>query len=316
MSEPLALASFACTADSCGDRSQLDCDSYLVAWTFASARPAGTTRPGPARGTACSIPRAAARLRRARVLRGALRHGRGELDVLPDARSRPMSRGVAAPHAVVVPLRRQAVPEVHAPRHVPRARRRRSDWDLSRGDLDLFRVGHRSDRRGRPARGGARCSFRRASTPRPTTRDYLDWLLGGLAAYPLAVELRHQVVERRRGRTRGSCSPRHRAAWVLIDEPKFESSDPPATSTLVVDPPKRPIAYLRLHGRNAAAWWEHEDAEDRYNYLYSPDELAPFARARASARRRPTQGADVPEQSLLGEGRRERRDAEARPRAD
>ncbi len=39
------------------------------------------------------------------------------------------------------------------------------------------------------------------------------------------------------------------------------------------------VVYLRLHGRNSAAWWNHEHSEDRYNYLYSPTELAPFAAA-------------------------------------
>ncbi len=42
------------------------------------------------------------------------------------------------------------------------------------------------------------------------------------------------------------------------------------------------LAYVRLHGRNAAKWWDHDEAEDRYDYLYSRGELAPFAdRARA-----------------------------------
>ena len=34
---------------------------------------------------------------------------------------------------------------------------------------------------------------------------------------------------------------------------------------------------MRLHGRNAAQWWHHDAAEDRYNYLYSADELRPVA---------------------------------------
>jgi uncharacterized protein YecE (DUF72 family) len=36
---------------------------------------------------------------------------------------------------------------------------------------------------------------------------------------------------------------------------------------------------MRLHGRNTAQWWQHEKAEDRYNYLYSPDELKEFTDA-------------------------------------
>jgi uncharacterized protein YecE (DUF72 family) len=34
--------------------------------------------------------------------------------------------------------------------------------------------------------------------------------------------------------------------------------------------------YVRLHGRNAAQWWTHEQSEDRYNYLYSGAELRPM----------------------------------------
>jgi uncharacterized protein YecE (DUF72 family) len=43
--------------------------------------------------------------------------------------------------------------------------------------------------------------------------------------------------------------------------------------------------YLRLHGRNAAGWWKHEASEDRYNYLYTPEELQPFAEAARAASR-------------------------------
>ena len=45
-----------------------------------------------------------------------------------------------------------------------------------------------------------------------------------------------------------------------------------------------PIAYVRLHGRNAAAWWHHEAAEDRYNYLYSADEVSEFVETLDGAR--------------------------------
>jgi uncharacterized protein YecE (DUF72 family) len=33
---------------------------------------------------------------------------------------------------------------------------------------------------------------------------------------------------------------------------------------------------MRLHGRNAAQWWQHARSEDRYNYLYSSEELKEF----------------------------------------
>jgi uncharacterized protein YecE (DUF72 family) len=34
---------------------------------------------------------------------------------------------------------------------------------------------------------------------------------------------------------------------------------------------------MRLHGRNAAQWWRHDNRDDRYNYLYSGAELQEFA---------------------------------------
>ena len=37
------------------------------------------------------------------------------------------------------------------------------------------------------------------------------------------------------------------------------------------------------YGSNAAAWWDHATADDRYNYLYSPEELKPFAEAARTA---------------------------------
>lgn len=37
------------------------------------------------------------------------------------------------------------------------------------------------------------------------------------------------------------------------------------------------IGYVRFHGRNAKQWWKHEEAYERYNYLYSEEELAEWA---------------------------------------
>ena len=62
------------------------------------------------------------------------------------------------------------------------------------------------------------------------------------------------------------------AAWTQIDEPKFRFS---IRQDLL--PNIKGFYYVRLHGRNAEQWWEHEDREDRYNYLYSEEELVPLA---------------------------------------
>lgn len=174
-----------------------------------------------------------------------------------------------------------------------------SDWNLSLGDFDEFRRGVEP-----LAQAGRLCAVLAQFPPSfhagPETRDYLGWLLGGLADYPLAVELRHRSWSDDTTDTATRLAA-YGAAWVLIDEPKFKDSIHqqegdggrgvenfwPATRSFPhVDP--RPL-YIRLHGRNASAWWDHAESEDRYDYLYSPAELAPFAarakQAAASGRR-------------------------------
>ena len=70
------------------------------------------------------------------------------------------------------------------------------------------------------------------------------------------------------------------AAWVQIDEPKFRFS---IRQNYL--PNVQGFYYMRLHGRNAAKWWRHEKSEDRYDYLYSSDELKEFTETIDAARR-------------------------------
>ena len=105
----------------------------------------------------------------------------------------------------------------------------------------------------------------------PEAAGYLEWLLRAFANYSLAVELRHASWSDAAAATRALLNSGH-ATWVQIDEPKFESSIRQDFSI-----GEGELLYLRLHGRNAAQWWDHEQAEDRYNYYYSTQELAPIA---------------------------------------
>jgi uncharacterized protein YecE (DUF72 family) len=104
----------------------------------------------------------------------------------------------------------------------------------------------------------------------PASRDYLAGLLGAFAEYPVAVELRHKSWSDRIGDTLSLLNT-FNAAWVQIDEPKFRFSI--RQNHL---PNIRGFYYMRLHGRNAGQWWGHDKSEDRYNYLYSADELKEF----------------------------------------
>jgi len=101
-------------------------------------------------------------------------------------------------------------------------------------------------------------------------RDYLAWLLLAFADYRVAVELRHKTWSDDLSTTLGVLNAA-KAAWVQIDEPKFKDS---IRQNYL--PNVGAFYYLRLHGRNAKAWWTHEKAADRYDYLYSSDELDPF----------------------------------------
>jgi uncharacterized protein YecE (DUF72 family) len=36
------------------------------------------------------------------------------------------------------------------------------------------------------------------------------------------------------------------------------------------------LAYVRFHGRNAAKWFNHKEAWERYDYLYTDEEMMPW----------------------------------------
>src|SRR5205814_3719886 len=113
----------------------------------------------------------------------------------------------------------------------------------------------------------------------PASRDYLASLLAALAGYPVAVELRHRSWSDRVGETLALLNE-FQAAWVQIDEPKFKFS---IRQNYL--PNVEGFYYMRLHGRNVAQWWRHANAEDRYDYLYSADELREFSDTADAARR-------------------------------
>ncbi|MGE3886584.1 MAG: DUF72 domain-containing protein [Vicinamibacterales bacterium] len=148
---------------------------------------------------------------------------------------------------------------------------------LSQGDVDAFKAGVE------PLAAAGRLGALLAQFPSrfhdtPEAREYLAWLLRTFGAYPLAVELRHRSWSDSRQET-GQLLAAVDAAWVQIDEPKFEGS---IRQDLAPNSPR--LMYVRMHGRNAAQWWSHEQAEDRYNYLYGEKELAPIVERLRAAR--------------------------------
>jgi uncharacterized protein YecE (DUF72 family) len=136
-------------------------------------------------------------------------------------------------------------------------------------DVDVFRRG--IDPLASSGRLGALLAqFPASFKDTPASRDYLAGLLGAFAGYPVAVELRHKSWSDRIGDTLSLLNT-FKAAWVQIDEPKFRFS---IRQNYL--PNIRGFYYMRLHGRNAAQWWRHDKSEDRYDYLYTADELKEF----------------------------------------
>ncbi|HEX5109499.1 MAG TPA: DUF72 domain-containing protein [Vicinamibacterales bacterium] len=110
------------------------------------------------------------------------------------------------------------------------------------------------------------------------SRDYLTRLLHVFREYPVAVELRHRSWSDDLGGTLSLLNG-FGAAFVQIDEPKFRLSIRQNYLPNVTG-----FYYMRLHGRNAAAWWHHEHRDDRYNYLYSAEELREFSDVAGAAK--------------------------------
>ena len=97
---------------------------------------------------------------------------------------------------------------------------------------------------------------------------HLRRLLDAFQGFPLAVEVRHaswdtpaffEYLQRRA------------VAFCNIDQPVIGQSLGPTCRVTSRQ------AYLRLHGRNEAQWFDDAGSAQRYNYLYSEDEIGAIA---------------------------------------
>ena len=95
--------------------------------------------------------------------------------------------------------------------------------------------------------------------------EYLALLKKRLAELPVVIEFRHaqwlrkEVFDWLRQQDLGFC---------CVDEPQLPNLLPPLAETT------SKIGYVRFHGRNSAKWWQHEQAYERYDYSYTPQELS------------------------------------------
>jgi len=95
-------------------------------------------------------------------------------------------------------------------------------------------------------------------------RDHLDLLIRMFGQYPLAVEVRHASWSNE-GTLRYFAEKG--VAFCNIDQPLLGQAVRPS------DHVTSAIGYVRLHGRRYDQWFEPEKSSDRYDYLYTGDEL-------------------------------------------
>jgi uncharacterized protein YecE (DUF72 family) len=99
-------------------------------------------------------------------------------------------------------------------------------------------------------------------------RDWVDAIVSDFVELPLVLEVRHaswnepsfytELAERGLG-------------FVNIDQPMFRNSIAPSARATAS------VGYVRVHGRNYKDWFRKDaGAMDRYDYLYSAQELQPW----------------------------------------
>ncbi|MEW5882670.1 MAG: DUF72 domain-containing protein [Armatimonadota bacterium] len=104
--------------------------------------------------------------------------------------------------------------------------------------------------------------FPQSFHPSPQRETYVQRLAESLQ--PLCVEFRSADWQ-----SEGSARLAEESGFsiVAVDGPSLEGLP------TLAPPPVSSRGYVRLHGRNRGKWYRHEEAWERYDYLYSEDEL-------------------------------------------
>jgi uncharacterized protein YecE (DUF72 family) len=106
---------------------------------------------------------------------------------------------------------------------------------------------------------------------KPSSLDYLEWAREQVGGDAFLFEPRHRswYEEDVRAQLLRFLEER-RMTWVVVDAPRTGGANVPETLVTTTTP----MAYVRLHGRNASTWNARGgSAAQRFDYLYGEEEL-------------------------------------------
>ena len=113
--------------------------------------------------------------------------------------------------------------------------------------------------------GAVLAQFPHSFRPGPDAYRRLRWLRGEWPDIPIIAEFRHR--DWQADATLATLRELD-VGWCNVDEPRFSSLMRPGSEVT------SGIGYIRFHGRNYGKWWKQERAaHERYDYLYSTQEL-------------------------------------------
>jgi len=112
--------------------------------------------------------------------------------------------------------------------------------------------------------GGILAQFPYSFQNNEANRKYLLALKEAFSPFPLIVEFRRRDWQQE---AVFMLLKENSIAYTCVDEPQLKG----LMSPLAIRTAQ--LAYLRFHGRNYTTWWNHKKPYERYNYLYSHEEL-------------------------------------------